>query len=75
MILDDRVLKSLNRTLGITTRELSDSRRWADRYESYVQAMHWWASELSGTDLSPQRLEWILFLHNGDPDTNALHSR
>lgn len=62
LILDDRVLRSLNSTLHITTQELAGSRSRARRYQSYVETVHEWAAE---TGVDAQRLEWILFAHNG----------
>lgn len=64
LILDDRVLTTLNRSLEVTTLHLAASRRWADRYRAYVTATHAWARELG---VSAERLEWMLFRHNGRP--------
>lgn len=62
LILDARVLRSLNRTLDVTTQNLAGSRRRARRYQSYVETIYKWAAE---TGVDAQRLEWILFAHNG----------
>jgi hypothetical protein len=62
LILDDRVLRSLNSTLNVTTEELAGSRSRARRYQSYVETIHKWAGE---TGVDAQRLEWILFAQNG----------
>ncbi|WP_374100218.1 hypothetical protein [Streptomyces sp. DSM 110735] len=41
LILDDRVLRSLN-ALGWTSWKAAGTRRWAARYAAYVSAMHGW---------------------------------
>ncbi|MFI5712121.1 hypothetical protein [Kribbella sp. NPDC051620] len=67
LILDDRVLRTLNRTLNTSTRALAGSRLWSRRYSAYVEAVHRWSGELSetGLDIDAGQLEWILFKHNG----------
>jgi hypothetical protein len=69
LILDDRVLATLNRTLNITTRSLAGSRNWGRRYAAYVDHLHLWSYELNsqGVQCDAERLEWILFRHNGKP--------
>lgn len=62
LIMDDRVLNTLNNSLDLTTKQLAGTRLWRRRYQSYVEAVHDWAAE-TGTD--SQRLEWILFMQNG----------
>jgi hypothetical protein len=77
LILDDRVLKTLNHCLKVSTRQLADSRSWAKRYRAYVEAMHDWARQLSASDtlVTADRLEWILFSHAGDPDLSVRPER
>lgn len=62
LILDKRVLRTLNNTLNLNTKQLADSRNWRHRFQSYVETVHQWAVD-TGTEA--QRLEWILFCHNG----------
>jgi hypothetical protein len=77
LILDSRVLATLNQTLQIRTQTMAGNRRRAVRYASYVEHLYRWADELT-TPESPvdgERLEWIMFEHNGKPlpptsDTN-----
>lgn len=64
LILDDRVLRTLNKTLGLSTRALAGSPHWGRRYAAYVEHLHAWSREVH---CSAERLEWILFAHNGDP--------
>jgi hypothetical protein len=64
LILDARVYATLNKTLKVSTIRLADSHRRKHRYRAYVQALHLWAKELS---VPAERLEWILFRHNGKP--------
>jgi hypothetical protein len=64
LILDDRVLRTLNRTLGLSTRALAGSPNWGRRYAAYVEHLHSWGHEVG---CSADRLEWILFAHNGEP--------
>ncbi|WP_256215972.1 hypothetical protein [Streptomyces sp. Ag109_O5-10] len=61
LILDDRVLRSVN-ALGWSSREAAGTRRWSARYAAYTGAMHEWAGSLSVT--APW-LEWLLFDLNG----------
>jgi hypothetical protein len=77
LILDSRVLATLNQTLQISTRTMAGDRRRAARYASYVEHLHGWADELTTTGhrVDSERLEWIMFEHNGEPlppasDTN-----
>jgi hypothetical protein len=67
LILDDRVLRTLNTTLGVSTRTLAGSRYLGHRYAAYVHHLHAWSGTLreDGADCSAERLEWILFTHNG----------
>jgi hypothetical protein len=67
LILDDRVLRTLNNTFGLPTTALAGSRFWARRYAAYVQHMHSWSRTLhdQGVLCSAERLEWIFFMHNG----------
>lgn len=70
LILDSRVLETLNKTLHVTTRMMADDdRRWAVRCVAYVEHLHGWASELTATGcpVDGERLEWIMFEHNGKP--------
>lgn len=64
LILDDRVLATLNNTLGISTRQLAGSPHWPDRYRAYVEHAHRWADE---SGVPAERVEWVLFKHNGRP--------
>ena len=75
LILDDRVLATLNRTLGTSTQELAGSRQWKSRYRAYVETLHGWADELrrDGVEVSADRLEWIFFCHNGLTDASPPH--
>jgi hypothetical protein len=69
LILDSRVYATLNDTLMISTTSLAGSRNKAARYRAYVEAMHAWARDLSadGRTVTAERLEWVLFEHNGKP--------
>jgi len=69
LILDDRVLATLYKTMHISTRDLAGSARWSQRYDAYVQQLHRWSSQLAdrGLPCSAERLEWILFRHGGAP--------
>lgn len=70
LILDSRVLKTLNRTLHVTTRMMAGrDRKWAVRCAAYVEHLHGWASDLTttGCPVDGERLEWIMFEHNGEP--------
>ena len=70
LILDSRVLATLNKTLHVTTRMMADDdRRWAVRGAAYVEHLYCWASELTaaGCPVDGERLEWIMFEHNGKP--------
>jgi hypothetical protein len=72
LILDDRVLATLNNTLKVSTKDFTSSRLWAYRYEAYVQALHRWAAQLPGDPpVDADRLEWILYRHNGKPLDSA----
>jgi hypothetical protein len=67
LILDDRVLRTLNHTFGLSTRALAGPRYRGRRYAAYVQHMHRWSRALQdeGVHCSTERLEWIFFAHNG----------
>jgi hypothetical protein len=67
LILDSRVYASLNKTLGVDTKSMAGSRLRKARYGAYVETMHSWSEDLSrtGLDATPERLEWVLFQHNG----------
>jgi hypothetical protein len=67
LILDDRITKTLNDTLGVTTRAMAGTRDRGQRYASYVEHLHAWSTELTaaGRPCSPERLEWVLFKHQG----------
>lgn len=68
LILDDRVYATLNDTLRIGgTAKLAGSRRRADRYRAYVETVHRWAIEyqMAGLDVTAERIEFVLFHHNG----------
>lgn len=69
LILDSRVLTTLNQTLGVTTTEMARTRLRAKRYTAYVDCMHQWSDALAceGAAINSARLEWILFDHNGRP--------
>jgi hypothetical protein len=64
LILDQRVLRTLNSTLSITTKELAGTGRWAERYRAYVDVVHTWAREVEYGATAPW-IEWVLFRHNG----------
>jgi hypothetical protein len=74
LILDDRVLNTLSRSLGVTTRKLAGSPRWGQRYVAYVEALHAWATHV-GSGTTPERLEWVMFCHNGSTDLHRPSSR
>lgn len=59
LILDDRVLRTLNNTLHVTTVELAGTKRWAARYRCYVEALHAWGEGPEGA----ARIERVLFAH------------
>lgn len=65
LILDDRVLATLNDTLKVTTHDLAGSRRWPQRYQAYVTTAHRWGSEFPEGPLPAERVEWVLFRHAG----------
>jgi len=71
LILDDRVFATLNKTLDTSTRDMAGSSNRARRYRAYVEHMHAWAAELATetptADVEAERLEWVLFRHNGKP--------
>ncbi|MFG2671432.1 hypothetical protein [Streptomyces sp. NPDC048445] len=64
LILDDRVLRSLN-ALGWSSWEAAGTRHWPTRYATYVSSMHGWAASLGVT---ADWLEWLLFHLNGRVD-------
>lgn len=67
LILDARVWRSLNHTLGIHRNDLAHRASLARRYVAYVELLHRWADELTGDGLSvdAERIEFVLFNHNG----------
>lgn len=67
LILDDRVLATLNKSLGVSLKSLAGDRRWSRRYAAYVRCMHAWSKDLKaqGLDCSAGRLEWIMFHQAG----------
>lgn len=68
LILDARVHATLNNTMGVDTRTMAGDRRRALRYQAYVVALHSWAEDLRTQgveDADAQRLEWMMFRHNG----------
>lgn len=65
LVLDDRVLATLNDTLKVTTCDLAGSRRWPQRYQAYVMAAHRWGREFPGGPLPAEWVEWVLFKHAG----------
>ncbi|MFC4018838.1 hypothetical protein ACFOW4_12920 [Micromonospora sp. GCM10011542] len=67
LILDDRVFRTFNDTLGIFTVRLAGTRRRDRRYCAYVEHLHLWSNSVreAGIQCSAERLEWILFAHNG----------
>jgi hypothetical protein len=69
LILDNRVYRTLNRTLHVSTIDMAKSRRRAARYMSYVDHLHNWAQLITseGCAVDAERLEWIFFAHNGKP--------
>ncbi|MEU2409253.1 hypothetical protein ABZ609_33815 [Streptomyces rubiginosohelvolus] len=67
LILDDRVLRSLN-ALGWSTRQAAGRRDWPSRYAAYVSTMHAWAGEFGVT---AEWLEWLLFDLNGRVEIDA----
>ncbi|MEN1974100.1 8-oxoguanine DNA glycosylase OGG fold protein [Cellulomonas sp. P4] len=62
LILDARVYRALNITLGVRLVDLAGSRSRADRYRAYVEAVHDWARVLT---VPAEYLEWVLFRDNG----------
>jgi hypothetical protein len=68
LILDDRVYRTLNKTLGVTTTDMAaGSRNRAARYAAYVDHLHSWAESMTCDQFAvdAEWLEWILFAHNG----------
>lgn len=67
LILDDRVVTSLKLTLDVRLADMTNRRGASARYAAYVQAIHAWADELTdrGRATTADRLEWVLFEHNG----------
>jgi hypothetical protein len=61
LILDDRVLRTLNALGWVSWRALGTTSR-ASRYAAYVRVMHLWAEAL---DVDPAWLEWLMFALNG----------
>ena len=67
LILDDRVTKTLNDTLDVTTRAMAGVRDRGERYAAYVAHLHSWSVQLTeaGQPCSAERLEWLMFKHQG----------
>lgn len=75
LILDNMVIKTVNRTLRLRLACLATGGRGARyRYEGYVQQMHAWSSQLAADryEVAAERLEWIMFDHRGRPFPDAL---
>jgi hypothetical protein len=68
LILDDRVLRTLN-NLGWSSREAAGTAVRSVRYATYVSAMHTWAEALH---VEPAWLEWLMFLLSNDKQTRNL---
>lgn len=69
LVLDDRVLATLNGPLQWSTKPAAESRRWANRYGAYVEQCHQWAAALSDKSartVTAEDVEWALFEANGD---------
>lgn len=79
LILDDRVFRTLNDTLRISTVGLAGTLCRDRRYCAYIEHLHLWSNSLheAGIQCSAERLEWILFAHNGAalPQDSPPHSR
>ncbi len=69
LILDSRVYRTLNLTLGVNTIDMAGTLSRATRYMSYVGHMHDWAQLITsnGCPIDAERLEWIFFARNGRP--------
>lgn len=63
LILDQRVWRTLNKTLALSMREAAGTTSQWVVYQTYVETVHDWA----GDPEVAQRLEWVLFKHNGLP--------
>jgi hypothetical protein len=76
LVLDARVWKSLG-VLGWSSIEAAGTRSRASRYQTYVAALHQWASELSTESLRilPEDLEVALFDANGEFAAEASDQR
>jgi hypothetical protein len=63
LILDSLVYTTLNKTVGVTTRDLAGTRDRAHRYVAYVGTVHTWADQVrrAGQDINSERLEWMMF--------------
>lgn len=68
LILDERVYRALNRTLGVRLVDLAGSKSRAARYQAYVEAVHAWSREVA---VAPEHMEWVLFADNGKGLTAA----
>lgn len=64
LILDQRVLRTLNDTLGYSTQALAGTSHWPRRYQAYVELVHTWARE-DDDPATAAWVEWVLFKHNG----------
>jgi hypothetical protein len=73
LILDNRVLATLNESLHVSTTDLARTNRRAARYRAYVETLHHWAADFRdrGITTDAHRLEWILFCHNGSADLST----
>lgn len=63
LILDRRVWRTLNKTLALRMSEAAGTTSQWVVYRTYVETVHDWAGD---PDVA-QRLEWVLFMHNGLP--------
>lgn len=64
LILDSRVRSTLNTTLDVWLNQLAGVRQDPSRYIAYLTALHRWAEQLP-QPMTADRLEWIMFDHNG----------
>ncbi|HEY0696460.1 MAG TPA: hypothetical protein VGD43_01465 [Micromonospora sp.] len=67
LILDDKIFRSLNTTLKVSTLDWVSTRDRAMRYAGYVDRLHLWSDQLrdTGVDCPADRIAWILHRHNG----------
>lgn len=64
LIIDSRVKATLSGTLDLSLSTFGPVNASATWYAGYVEALHGWAKE---PRVSAERLEWILFRHDGGP--------